>query len=84
MPLFCPDKKTYKVQYSEKENVNMKIAAVIAALSVAVTAFDGPAPMDHGMRLDTRDEEKDFGRRAHANIPGLNFMEDREEQVAQV
>lgn len=61
----------------------MKIAAVIAALSVAVMAFDGPAPMDHGQRIDKRDE-KEFGARAQVDIPGMNFMENREEEVAQV
>ncbi|KAK9439230.1 hypothetical protein VB005_07381 [Metarhizium brunneum] len=62
----------------------MKVAVIIAALSVAVMAFDGPAPIDHGRRIDKRDREQEFGRRHGANIPGLRFMEQREEEAAKV
>lgn len=63
---------------------NMKVAVIIAAWSVAVMAFDGPAPIDHGTRIDKRDREQEFGRRHGANIPGLSFMEQREEEAAKV
>ncbi|KHN95310.1 uncharacterized protein MAM_06814 [Metarhizium album ARSEF 1941] len=60
----------------------MKVAIVIAALSVAVTAFDGPAPIDHGTRIGKRNGQEELGRRDGANIPGLSYLEHRDEEEA--
>lgn len=57
----------------------MKIAAVFAALTVAVIAGVGPPPpIDHGTRIDGQSGHAPH-RRDGANIPGLNFMEQRDE-----